>query len=126
MVVVSVVPESDGAVDQLGEGCVEDGVLDAVAVAIEVNRMSHTYTSFMIAAGINSKALSTYMGNSSIAITVDRYGHSLPGDEYHGADLLSTWLAARSSSGHGATRFRPSHCRLEKFQNSPNYPRSMA
>jgi hypothetical protein len=35
----------------------------------------------MIAAGINSKALSTYMGHSSITITLDRYGHSITGSE---------------------------------------------
>jgi hypothetical protein len=28
----------------------------------------------MIAAGVNAKSLSTYMGNSSITITLDRYG----------------------------------------------------
>jgi hypothetical protein len=30
----------------------------------------------MIAAGINSKALSAYMGHASITITLDRYGQS--------------------------------------------------
>ncbi len=28
----------------------------------------------MIAAGVNAKALSTYMGHAKIAITLDRYG----------------------------------------------------
>jgi hypothetical protein len=28
----------------------------------------------MIAAGVNAKALSTYMGHSSITVTLDRYG----------------------------------------------------
>ena len=46
----------------------------------------------MIAAGINSKALSTYMGHSSITITLDRYGHLLPGNETHAATLLDTYL----------------------------------
>ena len=36
----------------------------------------------MIAAGINTKALSTYMGHSTITITLDRYGHLLPGNEH--------------------------------------------
>jgi hypothetical protein len=35
----------------------------------------------MIAAGVNAKALSTYMGHSSITITIDRYGHLMPGNE---------------------------------------------
>jgi hypothetical protein len=46
----------------------------------------------MIAAGINTKALSTYMGHSSITITLDRYGHLLPGNETEAAQLLDTWL----------------------------------
>jgi integrase len=46
----------------------------------------------MIAAGINSKALSTYMGHSSITITLDRYGHLLPGNETQAAQLLDNWL----------------------------------
>ena len=48
----------------------------------------------MIAAGINTKALSTYMGHSTITITLDRYGHLLPGNEPQAANLLDTWLAA--------------------------------
>ena len=35
--------------------------------------------SHLIAAGVNLKAISTYMGHSSIKITIDRYGHLLPG-----------------------------------------------
>jgi hypothetical protein len=29
----------------------------------------------MIAAGVNTKALSAYMGRASVTITFDRYGH---------------------------------------------------
>jgi hypothetical protein len=35
----------------------------------------------MISAGVNVKALSIYMGHAGIAITLDRYGHLLPGNE---------------------------------------------
>jgi integrase len=52
----------------------------------------HTYASLSIAAGVNAKALSTYMGHSSIAITFDRYGHLMPGNEAEAADLLDTYL----------------------------------
>jgi integrase len=48
----------------------------------------HAYATFAIAAGINAKALSTYMGHSTITITLDRYGHLLPGNEHHAANLL--------------------------------------
>jgi integrase len=33
----------------------------------------HTFASLMIAAGVNAKALSTYMGHASVTITFDRY-----------------------------------------------------
>lgn len=48
----------------------------------------------MIAAGVNLKALSTYMGHTSITVTLDRYGHLLPGNEHHAAALLDTCLQA--------------------------------
>jgi integrase len=53
----------------------------------------HSYASLMIAAGVNAKALSTYMGHSSIQITMDRYGHLMPGNEEEAAGLLDTYLS---------------------------------
>ena len=35
----------------------------------------HTCASLMIAAGVNAKALSTFMGHAAISITFDLYGH---------------------------------------------------
>jgi integrase len=46
----------------------------------------------MIAAGVNAKALSSYMGHSSIQITYDRYGHLMPGNEEEAAGLLDAYL----------------------------------
>jgi integrase len=46
---------------------------------IVLHECRHTYAAYMIAAGINPKALSTYMGHASITIALDRYGHLLPG-----------------------------------------------
>ena len=51
----------------------------------------------MIAAGVNAKALSTYMGHSTITITLDRYGHLLPGNEAEAATMLDSWLERTSS-----------------------------
>jgi integrase len=59
---------------------------------ITLHECRHTYAAYMIAAGINTKALSTYMGHSTITITLDRYGHLLPGNEQQAAALLETWL----------------------------------
>jgi integrase len=59
---------------------------------IGLHECRHNYAAYMIAAGINSKALSTYMGHASISITLDRYGHLLPGNEHEAATLLERWL----------------------------------
>jgi integrase len=59
---------------------------------IGLHECRHTYASFMIASGINAKALSSYMGHSSITITLDRYGHLMPGNEKEAADMLTNYL----------------------------------
>jgi integrase len=55
----------------------------------------HTFASLMIAAGVNAKALSTYMGHANISITLDRYGHLMPGSEDEAAALLDGYLTAQ-------------------------------
>jgi hypothetical protein len=49
----------------------------------------------MIAAGVNAKALSVFMGHS-IKVTFDLYGHLMPGTEAEAAALLDTFLGARA------------------------------
>jgi integrase len=59
----------------------------------------HTFASLMIAAGVNAKALSTFMGHANISITLDRYGHLMPGAEDEAAALMDAYLqAARGAS----------------------------
>jgi integrase len=64
----------------------------------------HAYASFMIAAGVNAKTLSAYMGHSSITVTVDRYGHLFPGNEAEAAGLLDRYLAGGDAHGDARTR----------------------
>ncbi|MEK6326294.1 MAG: tyrosine-type recombinase/integrase [Actinomycetota bacterium] len=52
----------------------------------------HTFASMMIAAGVNAKALSSYLGHANIAITFDRYGHLMPGSEAEARDRLNAYL----------------------------------
>jgi integrase len=61
---------------------------------ITLHEARHTYASLMIAAGVNAKALSTYMGHANISITLDRYGHLMPGNEAEAAGMLDAYLAA--------------------------------
>lgn len=60
---------------------------------ITLHECRHTYASFAIAAGGNAKALSTYMGHANIGITLDRYGHLMPGNEAEAAGLLDAFLS---------------------------------
>jgi integrase len=66
---------------------------------IGLHECRHTFASLMIAAGVNAKALSTYIGHTSIAITMDRYGHLMPGSESESAGRLDAYLldAARAN-----------------------------
>jgi len=62
--------------------------------AICLHDCRHTFASLMIAAGVNAKALSTFMGHANISITLDRYGHLMPGAEDEAAGLMDTYLQA--------------------------------
>jgi integrase len=67
----------------------------AAAAEVEpptLHECRHGYASLMIAAGVNVKALSTFMGHANIRITLDQYGHLLPGAEDEAADLLDAFL----------------------------------
>lgn len=59
----------------------------------------HTFAALAIDAGINPKALSTYMGHASITITLDRYGHLFAGNEARSARLLDRYLEATARDG---------------------------
>jgi integrase len=52
----------------------------------------------MIAAGVNAKTLSTYMGHASITIPMDRYGHLMPGNEAEATSLLDSYLSGEGQA----------------------------
>jgi integrase len=52
----------------------------------------HTAASYLIAAGVNLKALSTYLGHANVTLTLNLYGHLLPGNEDEAAGLLDAYL----------------------------------
>ena len=63
---------------------------------ITLHECRHTFASLMIAAGVNAKALSAYMGHANISITMDRYGHLMPGNEREAAGMLDSYLLERA------------------------------
>lgn len=58
----------------------------------------------MIAAGVNTKALQSFMGHANISITLDRYGHLMPGSEAEAAGLLDVYLSAQHERAEEAAR----------------------
>lgn len=56
----------------------------------------------MIGAGVNAKALATYMGHASVTLTHDRYGHMFPGNEEEAAGLLDAYLGRATGAQTGA------------------------
>jgi integrase len=75
---------------------------DAGLSTLTFHESRHTYASFMIAAGVNAKALCTFMGHANIKITFDLYGHLFPGSEVEAAGLLDTYLAREAERSTGA------------------------
>jgi len=91
---------------------------------VTLHECRHTFATLMIAAGVNAKALQTFMGHSSITVTLDRYGHLFPGSEEEAAVLLDAYLQdayARAreadpdeSCGKSAGKTDPSWSGLER------------
>ena len=66
---------------------------------IGLHEARHTFASFLIAAGVNAKAISAALGHASIAITLDRYGHLMPGSSGEVRDRLDAYLALADTDG---------------------------
>lgn len=82
-------PFSYGAQIERSERAWKRAELDRIGL----HECRHTFASLMIAAGVNAKALATFMGHSSVTITLDRYGHLMPGSEEEAAGMLDRYLA---------------------------------
>jgi integrase len=59
---------------------------------IGLHEARHTFASILIAAGVNAKAITTYMGHASIQTTYDLYGKLMPGSEAEAAALVDAYL----------------------------------
>jgi integrase len=60
---------------------------------IGLHEARHTFASVLIAAGVNAKAITTYMGHASIQTTYDLYGKLMPGSESEAGALVDAYLA---------------------------------
>lgn len=59
---------------------------------IGLHEARHTFASLLIAASVNAKAISVFMGHASVETTFDLYGHLMPGGEAEAAALLDDYL----------------------------------
>jgi integrase len=93
---------------------------------ITLHECRHTFASLMIAAGVNAKALQGFMGHANISITLDRYGHLMPGSEAEAAGLLDAYLSAQRERAEEAARSAgvedPPDDNLENLINSAGTP----
>ena len=87
---------------------------------ISLHECRHTFASVMIAAGVNAKALSTYMGHSTVSFTFDKYGHLMPGNEDEAAGLLDAYLARTGARAQLAPVARQSRAEAVGFNRTPS------
>jgi integrase len=59
---------------------------------IGLHECRHTFASLLIAAGVNAKAITAYLGHASIRTTFDLYGHLMPGNEDEAVALVDAYL----------------------------------
>jgi integrase len=64
---------------------------------IELQECRHTCASLMIAASVNLTTISRSIGHASIKITIDRYGHLLPGELESAESKLEAYLAEQTA-----------------------------
>ncbi len=66
---------------------------------IGLHEARHTFASVLIAAGVNAKAITAYMGHASIQTTYDLYGKLMPGSESEAAALVDAYLMRANTRG---------------------------
>jgi integrase len=68
---------------------------------LALHECRHTFASLMIAAGVNAKALTTFLGHASIETTFDLYGKLMPGGEAEAAARGTPRVATRIRAARG-------------------------
>jgi integrase len=68
-------------------------LLEAAGIPrVGLHNLRHTYASYLIERGESLTYISRQMGHSSIQVTVDIYGHLVPGENRGAVDRLGDWL----------------------------------
>jgi integrase len=64
---------------------------------ISLHECRHTFASLLIHAGVNPKAIQTFMGHATIQMTFDQYGHLMPGSRDEARELVDAYLDAAAN-----------------------------
>ena len=78
---------------------------------IGLHEARHTFASTLIAAGVNAKGITTYMGHASIQTTYDLYGKLMPGSEAEAVALV-TRTSTEPTRPHSSPSSRAASDRL--------------
>lgn len=83
--------QSGGYVNQASIRLALKNVIKSLGITrnITPHTLRHTFVSQMISAGINIKLISTMVGHANINITLDTYGHLMPGDTIKAMEALT-------------------------------------
>jgi integrase len=72
---------------------------------VRFHDLRHSFAGFLIAEGAHPRAIMERMGHSSITVTLNTYGHILPGLEEHLTEALDTRArGAPATAGSGGSR----------------------
>ena len=96
-------PESPFAANRLQRHA-DEAWATAGLERITPHECRHSFAAVMVAAGVNPKALQTFMGHASITVTLDTYGHLMPGSEAEAAQLVESYLSAEQERAEDAAR----------------------
>lgn len=66
---------------------------------VRLHDLRHSYTSLMVASGVDLKTVSTALGHSSIRVTADIYAHLLPAMERSAAARLDRIIGSYATDG---------------------------
>jgi integrase len=77
----------------------DSGVLAAGLPRIRLHDLRHTHATLLLAAGENAKIVSERLGHSSVAFTLDRYAHVMPGQQANAAAAVAALVDGASMAG---------------------------
>lgn len=86
-----VFPGEDGAplqAESIGVQYMEPALTHAGLPKFTIHELRHTYAAHLLGAGVSPAYVQKQMGHSSIKITVDTYGHWIPGENAHWVECL--------------------------------------